>query len=198
MGHSAGLTLHLDRIGITYGSGPALGDPASPVQVSAVVRGDRPVPARAVPEVVARIGVRPDPGGDARSVREQEIAGLDSVVAADPPLLLSGDAVALLPDAVARVPAGALPVVITAWALSSFPPEKRLRFLHRLGDVAAGRAVAWVSVEGVGVAPAVPTLGDRLASGHSIVGVAVFDGSAFTVEAVGRCWSRGRWLSWLL
>ena len=57
--------------------------------------------------------------------------------------------------------------------------------------------MAWVSVEGVGVAPAVPTLDDRPASGHSIIGLAVVAGSARHTEAVGRCWSRGRWLSWL-
>jgi hypothetical protein len=57
--------------------------------------------------------------------------------------------------------------------------------------------VAWASVEGVGVAPAVPTLGDRRASGHSLVGVVVVDGPVRSAEAVGRCWSRGRVLSWL-
>jgi hypothetical protein len=54
-----------------------------------------------------------------------------------------------------------------------------------------------VSAEGVGVAPAIPTLGDRRASGHSIIGLAVFDGSALRAEAIGRCWSRGRLLAWL-
>jgi len=57
--------------------------------------------------------------------------------------------------------------------------------------------VAWVSAEGVGVAPAIPTLDDRRASGHSIVGLAVFGGSALLTAATGRCWSRGRWLAWL-
>jgi len=57
--------------------------------------------------------------------------------------------------------------------------------------------VAWVSVEGVGVAPAIPTLGDRRASGHSIIGLAVFHQSALRAEAIGRCWSRGRFLAWL-
>jgi hypothetical protein len=52
-------------------------------------------------------------------------------------------------------------------------------------------------VEGVGVAPTVPTLGDRLASGHSIVGLAVSDGSGLRTEAIARCWSRGRLLAWL-
>jgi hypothetical protein len=46
-------------------------------------------------------------------------------------------------------------------------------------------------------APAVPTLGDRRASGHSIVGLALFGHSSLRAEAIGRCWSRGRLLAWL-
>src|SRR6266487_4167632 len=102
-----------------------------------------------------------------------------------------------MPEVFARVPADALPVVTTTWALSHFPLESRLRFLHRLDEAAAGRAVAWVSAEGVGVAPTIPTLGDRRASGHSIIGLAVFDRSALRAEAIGRCWSQGRLLAWL-
>lgn len=81
--------------------------------------------------------------------------------------------------------------------LSRFPLESRLRFLHRLDEAAAGRTVAWVSAEGVGVAPTIPTLGDRRASGHSIIGLAVFDQSTLHAEAIGRCWSQGRLLAWL-
>jgi hypothetical protein len=120
-----------------------------------------------------------------------------ALAATAPLLLLRGDPVAVLPDALAHVPAGALPVVVTTWALSHLSLEGRLRFLDRLDEAAADRAVAWVSAEGVGVAPAMPTLGDRRASGHSIIGVAVFDRSALRAEAVGRCWSKGRWLAWL-
>jgi len=103
----------------------------------------------------------------------------------------------VLPDAFSRLPADALPVVTTTWVLSRLPLESRLRFLHRLDDAAVGRPVAWVSAEGVGVAPGIPTLGDRRASGHSIIGLAVFQGSALRAEAIGRCWSRGRLLAWL-
>jgi hypothetical protein len=106
-------------------------------------------------------------------------------------------AVEVLPEDLAVVPPGVLPVVTTTWALSRLTPERRRRFLGRLEEAGAGRPVAWVSVEGVGVAPAVPTLGDRPASGHSIVGLALFDRSGVHAEALGRCWSRGRWLSWL-
>jgi hypothetical protein len=211
VGCSAGLNLNVDRVGITYDDGQAVGDPSSPVQLSSVV-GDRPIPARALPEVVARVGVDPDPldvtdEDDARWLRAcvwpdqpERAARLDAemaLAATAPPLLLRGDPVEVLPDAHARVPADALPVVTTTWALSGLPLESRLRFLRRLDEAAAGRAVAWVSVEGVGVAPAIPTLGDRRASGHSIIGLAVADASTLHAEAVGRCWGRGRWLAWL-
>ncbi|SEK65744.1 hypothetical protein SAMN05660976_00928 [Nonomuraea pusilla] len=52
----------------------------------------------------------------------------------------------------------------------------------------ATRAVAWVSAERAGVAPTTPTLGDRRASGHSIIGLAVFDRSALRAEAM---WALG-------
>ncbi len=213
VGCSAGLNLQVDRVGITYSNGQSLGDPASPVRLSCSAVGERPVPAGAMPEVVARVGVDPDPvdmtdADDARWLRAclwpdqpERAARLEAeltlAATAPAPLLLHGDAVEVLPDAFALVPAAALPVVTTTWALSHFPLESRLRFLHRLGEAAAGRAVAWVSAEGVGVAPAIPALGDRHASGHSIVGLAVFGQSALRAEAVGRCWSRGRWLAWL-
>jgi hypothetical protein len=209
---SAGLNLHVDRVGITYSNGQSLGDPSSPVQLSSSVVGDRPIPTRAMPEVVARIGVDRDPAdvtnaADVRWLRAciwpdqpERVARLEAEIAlaaTAPPLLLQGDAVDVLPDALSGVPEDALPVVITTWALSRFPVESRLRFLHRLEEAASGRAVAWVSVEGVGVAPTVPTLGDRRASGHSIIGLALFDRPSRPAEAAGRCWSRGRFMAWL-
>jgi hypothetical protein len=165
-----------------------------------------------MPEVVARVAIDLDPIDitDADGVRwlraslspdrPEALARLEAEIAlaaTAPPLFLQGDPVELVPDAIARVPAHALPVLMTTWALSRFSLERRLRFLHRLDEAAAGRPVAWVSAEGVGVAPAIPTLGDRRASGHSTIGLALFDRSALRAEAVGRCWSRGRWLAWL-
>jgi hypothetical protein len=212
VGCSAGLNLNVDRVGISYSNGQSLGDPSSPVRQAASIVGDRPIPTKAMPEVVARVGVDLDPVDvtDADAARwlracvwpdqPERAARLEAemaLAATAPPLLLQGDPVQVLPDAFAHVPAGALPVVTTTWALSRFPLERRLRFLHGLDHAAAGRTVAWVSAEGVGVAPAIPTLGDRRASGHSILGLAVVDGSALHAEAIGRCWSRGRLLAWL-
>ena len=55
------LNLNVDRVGITYGNGQSLGGPPSPVQLSSSIGGDRPIPARAMPRVVARVGVGLDP-----------------------------------------------------------------------------------------------------------------------------------------
>jgi hypothetical protein len=209
---SAGLNLNVDRVGITYSSGQSLGDPSSPVQVSASVVGDRPIPTRAMPEVVARVGIDPDPfdvtdADDARWLRAcvwpdhpERRAMLDAelaLAAATPPLVLRGNPLEMLPDAIAQVPANAVPVVTTTWALSGLSMERRQQFVRRLEEAAADRPVAWVSVEGVGVAPTIPTLGDRPASGHSIIGLALLDRSTPRTEALGRCWLRGRMLSWL-
>jgi hypothetical protein len=212
VGRSAALNLNTDRAGIAYSNGQSLGDPSSPVQMSSSVAGDRPVPERAIPEVVARVGVDADPldvtsADDARWLRAclwpgqpERAAMLDAEIAlaaTAPPVLLTGDAAEVMPEALTHVPGDALPVVVTTWALSRFPHESRVRFVHHLRDAAAGRAVAWVSAEGVGAAPAMPTLGDRPASGHSIIGLAMFGRPAGRTEALGRCWSRGRFLAWL-
>jgi hypothetical protein len=212
VGCSAGLNLNVDRVGIMYSNGQSLGDPLSPVQLSCSIVGDRPIPTRAMPKIVSRVGIDLDPvdvndADEARWLRAclspdqpervKQLEAEMALAATVPPLLLQGDAVEVLPDAFARVPADVLPVVTTTWALSQFSFESRLRFQHRLEEAAADRPVTWVSVEGVGVAPTIPTLGDRPASGHSIIGLSVLDRSARRPEAIGRCWLRGRMLAWL-
>ncbi|WP_156740158.1 DUF2332 domain-containing protein [Occultella aeris] len=212
IGCSAGLNLTVDRVGLTYGNGQVLGDVASPVQQSASIVGDRPLPELALPEVVARIGIDRDPmdvtdPDDARWLRAclapdrpEQLARLDAEVAlaaSGPPVLLQGILPAMLPAAIARVPTHAVPVITSTWALSRLPLEGRRLFLDALDEAAGDRPVAWVSAEGVGVAPTIPTLGDRRASGHSIIGLATVDRAGRHSEALGRCWSRGRLLSWL-
>jgi hypothetical protein len=209
-GGAAGLNLVVDGVAITYSNGQSVGDPASPVQVSASLVRTRRIQAAALPPVVARIAVGPDlldvsDPEDAAWLRTclgpdpKQLAGLEAqlrLTAAVRPVLLRGDPVELLAEAVARVPTDVLPVITTTWALSRLSGARRVRFVQRMADAALRRPVAWVSVEGVGVAPTIPTLGDRPASGHSIIGLTVFERSTPRSEAVGRCWSRGRMLSW--
>jgi Uncharacterized protein conserved in bacteria (DUF2332) len=168
------------RLGVLH---PAIAEAAHRAGASAVGLIDLGGPVLAEPIAFRVVGAQPLP-----THALPEVLLSDTV---DPRELES------LPAVLARVPDDVLPVVITTWALSRLTPERRLRFLQLLDAAATHRTVAWVSVEGVGVAPGVPTLGDRRASGHSIVGVAVLDHSSLRAEAVGRCWSRGRQLVWL-
>jgi hypothetical protein len=212
IGRSAGLNLTVDRVGITYSHRQSLGDPSSPVQLSCQIAQERPIPIWTIPKVVAKISVDRDPfdvidADDARWLRAclppdqpERTARLTAemeLAKKAPPRLLRGNAIDLLPDALAVVPADALPVVATTWALSRFPSPSRLAFVRALEEAAASRPVSWVSAEGVGVAPSIPTLGDRPASGHSIIGLAAFGQSAPRAEAIGRCWSMGSFLAWL-
>jgi hypothetical protein len=174
-----------------------------------LIVGARPIPTRAMPEVVARIGIDLDPidvtdAEDAQWLRAcvwpdepERVARLEAemaLVAKAPPLLLHGDAVALLPDA--------SPMCRRTPCLSSRPrghsrtSRSRAACASCTASTEPPTAGRWVSAEGVGVAPTIPTLGDRRASGHSIVGLAVFEKSALSAEAIGRCWSRCHFLAW--
>lgn len=212
VGCSAGLNLQVDRLHVAYAPGPSLGDPGSPLQLTCESTGAVVVPPTTMPEVVARVGIDLSPvdtsvADDARWLRAclwpdqpERLARLDAAMAlaaTDPPELLAGNALELLPDAAARVPSDALVVVTTTWALAYFELGDRLRFLRRLDEVAATRPVAWISGEGVGIAPGVPTLGDSRLSPHSLVGLAIARGRSLAVETIGRCHPHGRWLEWL-
>ncbi len=211
LGRAAGFDLDVDRVYLDLG-GRTVGEPCSPVRLTATVVGGRPVPATPLPAVVARVVLAPhvvdvgDPDVTRwlracvppdQPGRQAELDAEITVARAAPRLLLRDDAVGGLATAIRAVPADALPVLTTTWSLARLAPAARARFRDRLVELGAARPLAWVSVEGVGVAPGVPTLGDRPASGHSTIGLTVCDGSGARAEAVGRCWSRGRTLSWL-
>ncbi|MHC3002805.1 DUF2332 family protein [Gordonia metallireducens] len=212
VGRPLGLNLNVDRVGISYGGDQYLGDASSPVQVDCSVVGGGRVPRTPLPEVDERMILDRAPldardPGDRDRIRQAVADGsvLDAEIGlakAASPERISADPITALPEAVTSVPDRALPVVLTTWSLSRYSPERRRRFVHAMGEASAARRVAWVSVEGVGVAPTIPTLGDRPASGHSIIGITVFEPSATLLhsdvvgDALGRCWSRGKLLCW--
>ena len=198
--------LNVDRVGITYSTRRVAGRPSSPVQLSTAVAEERPIPIRVMSERRRPGRRRPRSGRRDRCGQTP-----DGYALACGRISRSGRRGSTrrwrwrprplrccckvtpsrcCPTPSRGSPADALPVVTTTWALSHFSLESRLRFRHRLDEVAAGRAVAWVSAEAVGVAPTIPTLGDRRASGHSIIGLAACSTSQFCaprpLAAVGR------------
>ena len=212
VGCSAGLNLSVDRIGVTYSDGSSCGDVDSPLHLTCELRGGGAVPLEPLPPVVARVGVDLNPvdvkvEADARWLRAcvwpdqpDRIERLDAAIALSrdaPPTLLQGNAIDVLPDALALVPDDALVIVTTTWAVAYFPLEDRLRFLRRLDEQSATRPLAWVSAEGVGIAPGVPTMGDSRLAAHSLVGLLTFEGRRMHAETLARCHPHGAWVEWL-
>ena len=158
------------------------------------------VPVLGVPEVAWRVGIdlnplsatNPDdvrwlrslvwPGEDAR---EQRLADCLEVVRQDPPRIVTGDAIDLLPQVLAEVPAGLTPVVYHSAVLAYFHRDDRRRFV----DLVADLGVHWVSLEGAKV---VPGIADRLPSEVPEPAMAV------SLDGRPLCWTQhhGAWVDW--
>jgi hypothetical protein len=65
----------------------------------------------------------------------------------EPPTLLAGDALAVLPQAVAEAPAGAAFCVFHTATLAHFPLEARERFRSLIPELARHRDLCWLSSE---------------------------------------------------
>lgn len=159
LGASAGLCLYPDRYSYRFRGGIDLDptDGMSAVVLTCDVSGDPPL---RMPEIVWRAGVdlapldaadREDrrflttlawPGEQGRAARIQ--AALD-IVAADPPLLIEGDASdpQVLRDAVGRAPSSATLVITTPGVLPHIPRAGRERLIASLRAVDA----VWVSID---------------------------------------------------
>ncbi len=163
IGASAGLCLYPDRYSYRYvdedgGLLRAL-DPAdgtSPVVLESTVRGEMP-PVR-LPEVVWRAGIdlAPLDARDARDRRwlrglvwpgeegrEQRVTAALDIAAADPPLLVAGDAADRLDALAASAPAQATLVVTTPGVLVHIPREARRELVARIGVLPA----RWVTID---------------------------------------------------
>ncbi len=139
IGASAGLNLLWDRYGYDYGRGGGTGDPRSPVQIACTLHGDeRPMLPETLPPVGTRVGIDlnpidvcdpdaalwlraliwPDEAGKAELL-QQAI----QVARQDPPRLLAGDALGLLPELLRTMPADQSLCVFHTHTMNQFPDE---------------------------------------------------------------------------
>ncbi|GAA2008140.1 DUF2332 domain-containing protein [Microbacterium ulmi] len=163
LGASAGLCLYPDRYSYRYRGGPSL-DPArgpSRVVLDAALTGD---PLLRLPDVVWRAGLDLEPldAADARDRRflttlvwpgeEGRAARIEAaldIVAADPPLMIRGDASRpdVLRDAASRAPRGATLVVTTPGVLPHIPRAGRERLIATLRELDA----VWITIDPPGL-----------------------------------------------
>ena len=201
IGASAGLNLLWDRYGYDYGPACQAGDEQAPVQLRCLVEGAlRPPIPQQLPVVAARVGIDLHPVSldDADAVRwlraliwpeQRARAALfeQALVEAcrNPPTVLAGDAAALLPAAVARLPADALVCVYHSYTLNQCPTDVRAAIEEQCATIARQRALVRVALEWYGGQPT-----------PELALIDYTDGSARRT-LLARCESHGRTMRWL-
>jgi hypothetical protein len=198
VGASAGLTLLVDRYSYDYAGHRLAGlDPGAPT-LRCEPRGPVPLPAR-VPEVAWRAGLDLNPldvhdADDVRwlsclvwpgeSDREERLAAAVATARRDPPVVHRGDLLTDLSAVAAQAPAGATLVVYHTSVLWYVAPEDRGRFFTAV----SGLGAVWLSNEGPGVVPGVPS-----AAPEASASLLVRDGRT----ALAHTDPHGAWLRWL-
>lgn len=200
IGASAGLNLLWDRYGYDYGIGRRYGNPRSPVQIVCGLRGDRHLPLTAVwPVVAMRVGldlnpidvrdpdaalwlralVWPDEVGRAELLQQAV-----QVAQQDPPRLLAGDALDILPEVLATIPPDQAVCVFHTHTINQFPPEARARLSTLLAKHAFGRKLYRVAIEWLGET-------------HPRLELILYEDGVKTEHLLAYCGSHGEWLEWL-
>jgi hypothetical protein len=206
VGASAGLNLLFDRYGYDYGAGRLAGDPDAPVRFTCALRGAVLPPIHAgMPSVAARMGIDLNPihAADSEATlwlralvwpeHPERAALLQQVLALaqrEPLRLMAGDALAVLPQAVAATPTGAALCVFHTATLAHFPPEARERFRLLILELARQRDLFWLSSEGIG-------LGERRQRGQFVTILTAFQNGGKAERRLAYNHQHGAWLEWL-
>jgi hypothetical protein len=201
IGASAGLNLLWDRYGYDYGTGQLYGAVASPVQIVCPLRSELPPPLPAVsPRIAWRLGLDLNPI-DVRDERatlwlcalvwpehRDRLARLRSAIALarqDPPRLLAGDALALLPQMLPAAPPDAALCVWHSFTVNQFTREGRAQLAALLSEYAARarRPLYRISMEHHN--------GD-----NPLLVLITYEAGGASERILAECEGHGEWLAW--
>lgn len=199
VGASAGLCLQPDRYAYRYDGGPVLG--GSPVVLDCDTSGGAPIPQR-LPDVVWRAGLDLNPldvrdEGDIgwlealiwpeETERFARLRSAVQVARADPPPIVRGDLLTDLAGLAGTAPAESTLVIFHSAVLAYVDDTDRAAFAAAARELAARRAVCWLSNEAPGVVP-----GTDIGRGGPVSFVLARDGVPLARSA-----GHGQWLHWL-
>ncbi|WP_435358099.1 DUF2332 domain-containing protein [Haloarchaeobius sp. DFWS5] len=207
VGASAGLNLSFDRYRYEYeladGEALTVGIDDSPVTIPGEVRvGDPPLPADP-PTVASRAGIDVNPldvTDDAdvnwlralvwpeHTDRHEQLRDAVALAREDPPRIVEGNALDLLPTVVREIPAEYAVCIYDTQVLYQLTDAERERYRGVLSGIASSRDLHWVSGHQSVDVDGAPAIELR----HAEVGT---EGSDPTV--IARYESHGRWLHWL-
>jgi hypothetical protein len=201
IGPSAGLNLVFDRYRYDYGEGLTAGPPSSLLQLDTEVRSITRPGVDPFPEVAWRRGIdlhpidvsNPDEVLWARSLLWPEqfdrLARFEQAVELarpDPPVLIKGNALDLLPEIAASAPDDATLVIFHSFVLNQFSPEARQRLAEQIVEIGSRRPVHRVGMDMM--------TKDRQPA--EILHTRFSDGDA-TGSTLGRADHHGSWLEWI-
>jgi hypothetical protein len=218
IGPSAGLNLFCDRYRITYVAGGAVavaaGPPDSPVHLHCDLRGTGIPPVQPVPDIVVRTGVDLAPVDVRDPIQRRWLSACVwpgqprrsallttacNLVAGDPPVLVTANAVDAIAPLVAGLDNDLYPVVVSTWAMAYLSAAERTDLVGRLD--AAGRDHALVTMEEPRFTPWL----DGDPSGHqapgdgtpTVLGVRWTTGATVTARQLADVHPHGAWMRWL-
>ncbi len=200
VGCSAGLNLLWDKYAYDYGNGQLYGDTNSPLKLTCELRGDlRPsLPTRLLP-VASRTGIDINPidlrDPDAMlwlkaliwPEHTERVANLEraiDVLQQEPPSLLAGSALDLLPQAIADTPAETALCIYHTYSLYQLSPAAREQLSGIISAASATRDIYWFGIEG-----------NR---DGNFVTLSCYQRGAGEETLLARCHPHGRWLEWVI
>lgn len=199
VGASAGLNLLFDRYRYDYGTSVVGPEGAGLTLTCEIAAGHPPLPDR-LPEVATRVGLdlHPIDVNDADAVRwaraliwpEQldRVERFETAVAIareNPPPLLKGNALDLLPDTIEAMPADAGVLVYHSFVLNQWAPEDRSRLDDLLMARSRSRSIDRVAVEMETRGVAYPAITHTR-----------YSGGEATTRRLGTAHYHGVWLRW--
>jgi hypothetical protein len=163
LGASAGLNLLWDYYAYDYGDAGRVGDPGAPLVLTCEVRGDQPPPIpQVLPEIASRVGIDLYPVDVAdpeqarwlraliwaeHSHRARQYETAIEIVRDNPPQLIAGDILDLLPEALAYAAPDAAVCVYHSYVLNQFPEEAREELHNLLLNYSYERVIHRASIE---------------------------------------------------
>ena len=201
VGASAGLHLLWDRFQYVYEGRVTAGFASSPVRIETELRGEcePPIPED-FPTVAFRVGIDlhpidladPDSALWLRALiwpeHENRAAQLQAATALardDPPELVKGDAVEVLPQVVEEAPAGSTLCIFHNSALICFPEEDRRKFGAVIERLSEARDIYWLSAEG------------RWGYDFIVLELVTLEAGVESSRELAKVDFHGRWLEWL-
>ena len=193
VGASAGLNLLWDSYRYAYSDGSRYGPADSPVLIESETRTPMPEIPKRLPSVAYRVGIDLNPVdlSDDEEYRWMQalvwpdhpdraalLSAARGVWLSNPPEVLSGDAVATLPTALANAPDDATLCVFHCHTLNQFPVDARAAFYDILRAESERRMVYHV-----------PSEGERMSVDR------IVNGEATTILSARRN-AHGRWIQW--